>query len=276
MFESLKAWQRRTFPIFGNEAQYKMRKKKAPKVKLKVQRQLPDYQRLSDFIVRDAEATEAERQRRETQRRKENELYLRQREMRYKFHSKDFKFLQLKTDTTIGDRMERVLGFDQIQLALCALEVGQVAIMRIERVSSYYRGNQRHEKTYGFRKVVRYDDNTSSWKLRDHRNIYMVGENSNWGTSCFSQDRDDESIEAQLKNMIDHDGDENLQAVEMIIYNVLDQGAEKQALMAIQDECYNESLLKLHRCKVFLDWYGDDRVTEVTQEEMDLVGNLPW
>jgi hypothetical protein len=256
MFESIRGWKARTFPIFNKQGILKPRKykKKAPKFSPK-SRQLIDFDDLDAFVNRSTIDDDLIQEKRREEREQRDLAMSRAREIKRKFNRPDFKLQILETDISLQDGMMRYEGIDKIKQGLTELNIGEVAFLRIERVGSYYDNDRRYAKTYGFRMVYRGENETSHWDLKSHRDYQMIDVESYWGKSCFSDW--DSSIEDNIQRMLDHDDEDNLEAVEMIVCHVLNAGQKEKALLAIQNECYNVSRLKINGCRVFEKHFSD-------------------
>lgn len=257
MFETFRAWQRRTFPMFNND-QVRV-KSREPKKRRVMETISPVFREQSIFEHTPEELArrEAARLEREAERQREREIrnmfprdwYLDWEKMEMMKRGEGEHLLRLakrglESPTVLTlkhffmpDKMELTEGHDEILDRLARLKIGQVALIRFKMgMNSGYR----------FRRWTKEENGKCTVQNRDSHGYIQVGTNS-WSESCFSEW--DYGIDYNIMKMKNHDGS-HFKAEQMIIFEY-DHDVEHNARLYLQDELYTHERLEFEGCDNF-------------------------
>lgn len=303
MFETLRSWQRRTFPRFNSAVEVvapRPKRKLKPRGKDRMRAREPesvyiDFEPSPQELER-RNRVELERMQRETEMRNiRNELpygtpsvlvdkFWRGQDMHLFELGKKIKQEHVSRLSKVhfkhmfDMRMELVSGHDEILERLATLEEHKVACIRFRRWDLKHCHDLRSQNNYRFRRWINFGSQNAgkdyyeaykcSVENRDYYERAIFDHQKDWYKSCFSNWRED--IRENIKNMYHHDveeynGKQEYFAEEMIIVNASDN-IEEKAWLYLQDELYLHEKMHFYQCHVY------DRL----QKESKLYAYSPW
>lgn len=141
--------------------------------------------------------------------------------------------------------MQILHGRNDILIGLRDLKVGQTALVKCDRTSDYIQEDLRNG--YRFRTFMVFDDGTSQVKMRDKTDQNgMISDEHKFYESCFSNDEN--RLATNIDEMLSHDV-KYFDYSKMVIFEFYETRLD--ALIIIQEGCYDEQKLEDYGCEVF-------------------------